>query len=150
MRWFKHKGKNYTHEELLIIVHEILQNTLISVKIETIDWIHTYVPKRTGQLRNSLIDWVNNNWFVDEHGLWASMATDVEYATKITGLAAHHGTWYEHSGAPAYAKFGNKYYGRVYLDDPQAIAGWYQIIGSYIYDRFITTLQIYKENLLGG
>ena len=148
MRWFKQKGKSYSKDELVIIVREILTSTLETVKKEVIVWINIYVPKRTGQLRDSLVDWVNNNWKVTYDGLTASIGTNINYGLKTTGIAAHNNTWFEHSGQAATAYYAG--FSKILLNDPQAISSWYQVIGSFLNERFLTTLQSYKESLMGG
>ena len=73
----------------------------------------------------------------------------MEYAFDIAGIAAHIGTWFEHSGAAATAYYYNNF-GRVYLDDPQAFEKWYTLIGSFITQNFHQNLIIYKGVFLGG
>ena len=146
---YRYKGRDFSKEELLIIFHEILFNTLKATKITILDWINKYVPKRTGQLRDSLIDWINSHWIVDEIGLKASLHSDVEYAFDIVGDAAHKGTWFEHSGAEATAYYYNNY-GRIFLDDPQALTRWSGLISSFLNSEFNRNIISYKENLMGG
>jgi len=146
---YRYNGRDFSKEELVIIFNEILRLTLRTTKIEALNWINKYVPKRTGQLRDSLIDWINTNWIVDEVGLRASLHTDVEYAFDIVGDAAHDATWYEHSGAEATAYYYNNY-GRIFLDDPQALTRWSGLMSSFLNSEFNKNIIIYKENLLGG
>jgi len=146
---YRYKGRDFSKEELLVIFNEILFNTLKATKIAALDWINRYVPKRTGQLRDSLIDWMNTHWIVDDVGLKASLHSDVEYAFDIAGDPAHSGTWYEHSGAPATAYYYH-HFGRVFLDDPTAIAMWSGLISSFLNSEFNRNIISYKENLMGG
>ncbi len=146
---FKVVDKTYTGDQLTNKYREILILAIRSLLIPTIDWINKYVPKRTGQLRDSLINWINDHWIVDDVGLKASLNTDVEYAFDISGDASHKGTWYEHSGAPAVAYYYNNY-GRIFLDDPQAITMWSGLMASFLNSEFNKNIISYKENLLGG
>jgi len=146
---YKINGKEYSKEELLSILQEVLRLTLKTTKIEALNWINKYVPKRTGQLRDSLIDWINDHWIVNEIGLKASLHTNVEYAFDIIGIAAHSATWFEHSGAEATAYYYNNY-GRIFLDDPQAITRWSGLISSFLNSEFNKNLISYRANLLGG
>ncbi|GAG31103.1 unnamed protein product, partial [marine sediment metagenome] len=98
---YRYKGREFSKDELINIFYEILSSTLITTKNAALDWINRFVPKRTGQLRDSLIDWINRNWVVDAAGLRASLNTDVEYAFDIIGESAHDATWYEHNGEEA-------------------------------------------------
>ena len=145
VKTFTYKGKHYTKEELITILNEILRCTLQATKTETLNWINAFVPKRTGALRESLIDWINSNWVFENNTLKISLGTDVEYAFNIEGDPKHKGTWLEHSGAPAYDYFGR----RVFLDDPEALQAWHIIIQSFIQEVFNTNLRSYKETLLG-
>lgn len=144
-----YKGKEYSKEDLIRIFHEILLNALRATKIEALNWINKYVPKRTGQLRDSLIDWINEHWIVDDVGLKASLHSNVEYAFDIVGDASHKGTWFEHSGAEATAYYYNNY-GRIFLDDPSAVARWSGLMASMLNNEFNKNIIAYKENLLGG
>lgn len=146
---FRYQGRYYTREELINILNEVLWATLKATKLDAINWINTFVPKRTGQLRDSLIDWINARWIKTETGIQISLGTDVIYAFEIEGDVRHAGTWFEHSGSPATAYYYNNY-GKVYLDDPQAFLKWQTLIGSYITEVFNTHLLTYKDTFLGG
>ena len=147
---YRYKGKEYSKEELLKIFKEILRATLNATKIAAIDWTNRFVPKRTSALRNSLIDWINKHWVTTDKGLKASLDTNIEYAFNISGDAAHKGTWFEHSGSPAYAYYNELVQGRVYLDDPQALTLWSGMMASFLNSEFNKNIITYKENLLGG
>jgi len=146
VKTFRYRGKFYTKEELLNILNEILLLTLNATKTETLNWINQFVPKRTGALRDSLIEWINKYWEKTENGIKISLGTDVSHAFDIIGDPQHYGTWFEHSGEPAYDYTG----GRVYLDDPQALLTWDTAIASFIQETFNNNLISYKETLLGG
>ena len=147
---YKINGKIYSKDELLTILKETLRLTLIATKNAALDWIFKFVPKRTGALRNSLIDWMNKNWILTTKGLKASLHSNIPYAFEIKGEAKHKGTWFEHSGAPAYAFYNELVQGRVYLDDPQALTLWSGMMASFLNSEFNNNLIMYRENLLGG
>ena len=147
---FKVVNKTYTGDLLTDRYREILINTIRSLIVPTIDWINKYVPKRTGQLRDDLIEYIKIHWrtTVDEKTL-IDLITKIEYATDIHGIAAHKGTWFEHSGAPAIANYYN-HTGRIYLDDPEAFEYWHLIIEDFVREELRKNIMIQTDNLLGG
>ena len=148
---FKVVDKTYTPEILISKYREIIFNAIKDTKTYTINWIHKFVPKRTGQLRDNLIEWINNHWMLGtmDRNTIIDLVTNIEYATDMTGDVVHTGTWYEHSGAPAMA-FYYGYNGRIFLDDPTAIINWYFIIEDFVREELTKNITIYKDYILGG
>lgn len=144
---FKVVGKTYDSDTLLLKYREILDYAVRSTMIPTIDWINTFVPKRTGQLRDDLIKWIKLNWKYNS-GIM-DLVTSIEYATDIHGIAAHSGTWFEHSGAPAVANY-YKHLGRIYLDDPEALEFWYFLIEEFVREELRKNIIIQTDSILGS
>ena len=126
----KLKVKNFigTPEQTKVLLNTIVYDTFKTIKIEIIDWINTYVPKRTGALREDLINYINSNWIYNKDITVLDLISSLPYAMTIIGDPKHTGTWYEHSGAFAYDPTG----GMVYLDDPQAEKYWYDLITQWV------------------
>ena len=142
------RGKTYTHEQIILNFDDIIKHTIKITKRETIEWINKKVPKRTGQLRLDLIKWINTHWIFTSIWILLDLQTNVEYATKIEGDAAHSDTWFEHSGQPAVAFYAN-HIGVIHLDDPEAMSGWYIYIMNYVKERWLINLKIATNYILG-
>jgi hypothetical protein len=138
-------GKLYTKRQLKRMARNILNDAMASTKSDTIDWINKYVPKRTGQLRESLIAWINKKWKVSDSGLVISMGSKIPYALNIKGDPVHTGTWLEHSGKPATDYKGNP----IWLDDPTADPNWVFSIADFIKDSVVKYINSYKSIYLG-
>jgi hypothetical protein len=139
----------YSRRQVKKNIKLILADTLRATKEDTIDWIRRYVPKRTGQLQEDLIAWIDKNWVVDNEGLQISIGSKIEYAGDIKGEPAHAATWFEHSGRRAVANYG-KHEGRIFLDDPEAIADWHITIKDFIKEKVVNYINSYKSIYFGG
>jgi hypothetical protein len=115
------------------MLHYILNEVLFILRI----WINTYVPKRTGQLRDKLLNSLEQSevkWGM----LKIIVGTRIDYAQKVsdfgTGNVRHVATWYEHSGKKAYAYYYG-YHGPIFLNDPFAIGNWIEEMENFIKER---------------
>ncbi len=145
---YRYHGKTFSQEELIQILTNIMLSSLVLSKHDTIKQIKKIVPKRTGQIHDSLIDWINTQWRVRKDNMTISLGTFVPYADRITGDVAHRSTWFEHSGKPATASYYG-HSGNIFLNDPQAIIDWKIKIGEYIKEVFEKYIEIYKGIYLG-
>ena len=134
-------GNYYTDSELIDWFRLRFLEAVNNTKAETEIWIETFVPKRTGQLRDSLIDWIRNNWELKDMTIDLDAQTDVPYARSIEGDPRHNATWYEHSGRLARA-FYYGFAGKVFLDDPQATVDWFYNMGVFVRRQIDDDIQI--------
>ena len=110
-------------------------------KLDAKTWIRENVPKRTGQLQDSLISCIDTDWNFSGVRYNADIVTNVPYAYKIMGDPAHFGTYYEHSGKPAVANYYG-HHGRIFLNDPAATTFWDSKMTDYMKDNITTNLSI--------
>lgn len=68
--------------EVLQLLTQIMEKTIQYTVPEIEQWIKKYVPKRTGQLQNSLLDSVNKTEWTGQQ-LRLILFTDVEYAREL-------------------------------------------------------------------
>lgn len=128
------------------IVKSLIQtflNEALKITIEEVtEWINTFVPKRSGALRQSLIKYLKRSippppteGELRGIRLILGAGADIFYAEYVEAFTtlqvAHQGTWREHSGKRAYNK-GR----RAYLYDPQAIGNYHTKMIEYAQERF--------------
>lgn len=142
------EGKHYTIAQIQDKSDEIMRYLLRRTREDVLNWILKYVPVRTGQLRDSLINWVRN-WKIINNAIEFDLATFVEYAKKIKGDPKHANTWFEHSGAPAVAFYGG-HSGFILLDDPLAESQWFFLIRNFTAERINSNLQTAIISIVGG
>lgn len=143
-----------TIDEVELYIQELLDEALEITITETRAWINTYVPKRSADLRVSLINFLEKS--IPPAGtigelrgirLVLGVGAEINYAKYVNEMTTkqvqHAGTFREHSGKRAYSK-GR----RVYLYDPKAIGGYHDEMVIYAKERFQTNLDkaIYKFN----
>ncbi len=137
IKYIAGKDKDLTYEDVLKLITDILNEIHSSVLAEMEEWIKVKVPKRTGQLRDNLIRNIQSSR-VRAGVLRIIIATSIDYASEVnemtTGQVQHSGTWKEHSGKTAYAYYyGN--YGKIFLDDPRAIGGFFDKLVEFAKER---------------
>lgn len=132
------------------LLDEALNITIAEVK----EWINRFVPKREGDLRVSLIKFLERSIppiaaIGELRGirLVLGVGADIPYAKYVdemtTKQVRHSGTWREHSGKRAYSK-GH----RAYLYDPQAVGNYHDKMVVYAKQRLKTNIDkaTYKFN----
>jgi hypothetical protein len=143
----------YILEQVRWLVQRALNDALEDTIIEVTDWIKQYVPKRSGDLQESLTSFleksipppISMDRFSDIRlVLGAGKEVDyVQYVDQMTNAQVQHfGTWLEHSGRRAYSK-GKP----VYLDDPQALGAFFDQMVTYGKERFRTNIDKAKYKL---
>ena len=148
------RRKLYTPEQVKSYAQELLDEALDITIIETKEWINTFVPKRSADLRVSLIKYLERSLppasaIGELRGIRLVLGAGAEinyakYVDEMTTLqVAHKGTWREHSGKRAYSK-GH----RAYLYDPQAVGEYHDKMVAYAKERLRTNIakSIYKFN----
>lgn len=146
---FKIREKVYTSEQIEPILDTVMVHALRKTKKQSIDWILKYVPVRTGQLRDSLISWIQKSWNWTPIGMMLDLETYVDYALDITGLVKHFNTWFEHNGKPAVA-FYYDHSGYILLDDPNAELMWHILIKDFVLNKLKLNMNIETNNILGA
>jgi len=151
------------------VIQELLEESLKITIEETKAWIVKKVPKRSGDLRNSLIKYLERSIppaAVDRGAegirLVLGVGADIPYAEAVNEMTTkqvrHSGSWREHSVAYVTKGrgkdkkgAGRKYFPfayskghRTYLYDPQAIGGYHDEMVAFATTRF--KINIYKAS----
>ncbi len=151
-----------TVEQLTALISDVLAETFTLVKDDIRDWIAKKVPRRTGQLRFTLLKALEKSR--DKKGIIKFIiGTQVKYATQVNAMSTknvrHDSTHFEHSGARAHAyyyghgsgkrkrsklkkrakKKGQQYISpnRIFLNDPDAIGGFWDTLLKYFEKRIL-------------
>lgn len=144
-------GKNkLLFEEALEFIQTIINETLELTIKETEEWIDEFVPKRSGDLRKDLKEFLaksrpppSTKGELRNGRLILGAGANVKYARHVTEMSAeqvqHSGTWFEHSGKRAYSK-GKP----VYLDDPHAVSNYHDKMVAYAIERLRINLSKIK------
>jgi len=147
IKYIAGKNKNLSYEQVLDIIISLLEEILELTLIDLEDWIETYVPKRTGQLRDNLLRNIRSSR-VRNGVLRIIIATSIDYAEKVnemtTAQVRHTDTDREHSGKKAYAYYYG-HYGPITLDDPYAVGGFFEELVEFAKDRVIMNLAKMKS-----
>ena len=143
-----------TADQVKSYAQELLDEALSITIEETKEWINTFVPKRSADLRVSLIKYLErsippSSTIGELRGirLVLGVGAEIDYAKYVNEMTtlqvAHKGTWLEHSGKRAYSK-GH----RAYLYDPQAVGEYHDKMVAYAKERLRTNIakSIYKFN----
>ncbi len=137
IKYIAGKDKDLTYEDVLKLITDILNEIHSSVLADMEDWINVKVPKRTGQLRDNLIQNIQSSR-VRAGVLRIIIATSIDYASEVnemtTGQVQHGGTHKEHSGKTAYAYYYG-HYGKIFLLDPGAIGGFFDSLVKFAKER---------------
>ena len=110
-----------TYAGAVTLIDTILRATL-SRTIDDLDlWIDEYVPKRTGQLRDSLKKNLRSSRVIKNNLLKLYFGTHLNYADFVNDMTTQQ---VQHDGETGYAYYYG-HYGRITLDDPDAIGGFF-------------------------
>lgn len=143
-----------TYDLVKKVIQELLNEALTITIAETKEWINKFVPKRSADLRVSLIEFLEKSipptsTFDELRGirLVLGVGAEINYAKYVNEMTTrqvkHKGTWREHSGKRAYSK-GH----RAYLYDPQAVGGYHDKMVVFATERFNINIdkKIYELN----
>ena len=142
--------RKYTIQEVKTFIQKILDETLELTITETEEWIDEFVPKRSGDLIESLKKFLAKSRpppspIGELRGarLILGVGADIIYAKYVIEFTdenvQHAGTWREHSGKKAYSK-GQP----VFLDDPKAIANYHDAMVKFAVERLKKNLSKIK------
>lgn len=152
------KQNQITVKQLIALVEPVLYDTLDKTMDDIENWIKRFVPKRTGQLRDSLLANMASSR-VKKGVLRFIIGTHLNYAAKVNRMTTkqvRHDSGREHrqrgpkrrgkkgrykKGKLKKARWAYAYYyghyGRIYLHDPQAIGGfWFKLL-TYLRTRIL-------------
>jgi len=129
------KGNKLTYIEVLALLHNMLLYVLDELMIELRIWINTKVPKRTGQLRDSLLKNLESS-NVKKGLMRIVLGTHLDYAPDVAEMST---AQVRHSGEVGYAYYWGAS-GRLILDDPEAIGNFWDVLIAYAKERTKTIL----------
>jgi hypothetical protein len=135
---------NLTYEEILAVIQDILVDTLTFTTRELEDWINSKVPKRTGNLREDLISNLYSSR-VQQGILRLILGSTIEYAKFVNAMTT---TQVAHGGEWGYAYY-HGYYGKIWLNDPEAIGHFFRELLFYAKERIQLNLREAKLRHLG-
>jgi hypothetical protein len=143
---------NLTYEDTKLMITNVLQDALDWTLEDMKEWIKEFVPKRTGQLQDNLLANIESSRVVD-FTLKLIIRTSIDYAADVNAMSdaqvQHDATWFEHSGKRAYAYYyGN--YGPIFLNDPNAMGGFFQELQEYGKQRSFVNLAKAKARHYGS
>ncbi len=138
-----------SEREVMRIIDNILTEVFILVVQDVVKWINRFVAKRTGQLRDNLIDNLTSSR-VKNYTMIFILRTSIDYAEKVskysTAQVRHNNAKREHYTVGkgkrhpyAYAYYYG-HYGRITLHDPQAIGNFYKIMVAYTVNSILRHL----------
>ena len=119
-----------TYTEVLAKLNSLLEyvkdKTIADAKL----WINRFVPKRTGQLRTDLIEWMEGST-IKKYVLKVTLGTYLPYAADLNDMSTFH---VRHDGEVGYVYYKNKpgIEGRVILHDPEAIGKYYEKLVEFV------------------
>ncbi len=123
---------------------------------ETKEWIYEFVPLRSGDLQDNLIEFLEKSkpppataTELKNVRLVLGAGKDVEYARYVAEMTdsqvQHESTWLEHSGRRAYSKGVP-----VMLNDPHALGDWMKQMIKFAIERLKTNLSKIKGVKING
>lgn len=147
--------RNYTVEEVKTFIQKILDETLELTITEIEEWINEFVPKRSGDLRESLLKFLAKSRPPPSTGelrgarLILGVGAEIFYAKYVIDMedsnVQHDATWREHSGKKAYSKGVP-----VFLDDPSALANYHDAMVEFGIERLKINLSKIKWVKVNG
>lgn len=126
-------NKNLSYNEVIYIIRSILKELKEIIIIETETWIDSKVPKRTGQLRENLKEYLRES-NIFEHTLRIILGTTIDYAEQVAGMST---AQVRHHGEIGYVNYWNPFgiRGRVILNDPRAIGNFWDHLVQFVIER---------------
>lgn len=130
------KQNELTYEEVLFTINEMLLYVLEELLLELENWINKFVPKATGQLRDSLIANLYSS-SVKKGLMRVILGTHLDYAEDVAAMSTMK---VRHFGEKRYAYYYSAS-GPIILDDPQAIGNFWEELIKYAQERCMNILQ---------
>jgi len=142
---FLAKSNELSYDEVLDTINDMLLYVLDELIHELEIWIKTKVPKRTGQLRDSLIANLHSS-YVKLGLMRIILGTNLDYAEAVNEMSTQ---TVRHSGELGYAYYYGEH-GKIILNDPQAIGGFFDALLSYAKERCMFILQRAIDEYFAG
>lgn len=126
------RGK-YTFKDIENLIKVVLTETLNTTIYELEAWINTKVPKRTGQMRYYLKQFLQSSE-VKEHILQIILRSDLEYTSQLNEMAT---SQVRHAGEKGYVYYDNIFgiRGPILLYDPEAVGYFFDELEKYATQR---------------
>lgn len=122
-----------SYEDIKIRIRWMLEFIKKNLLDELIKWIDVYVPKRTGQLRELLKQWLNGSNIANQV-LRIVIGTNLPYAGRVEGMETLN---VRHTGEVGYVYYPNIFgiRGKVLLQDPSAVGHFFTELMKFAVDR---------------
>lgn len=136
-----------TYAEVLERLQKLLNYVWDKTEFDMKIWIKKYVPKRTGQLQDALLESLEQSYI--KVGIWrftlGVINASKKYAEDVnamnTMMVRHFNEW-------GYAYYYG-HHGRILLNDPSAIGGFWDAMMVYSIDQIRKHIAIGKEIYFG-
>jgi len=142
------KNSKYSYQEIIQLIQLILNDVLSDTKKDLEIWIDSKVPKRTGQLRHMLKQWLGGS-NIYKGLLRLVMGTNLEYVEAVDDYTT---SQVRHRGEVGYVYYPNIFgiRGRVILNDPRAIGGFWDKMIDFAKEQLDKNLIRAKNTHLGS
>lgn len=144
---------NLNYQQVVQLIQDVLRETL-TLTIQDLEiWIGQpqdsdgHVPKRTGTLRKTLLDWLHGS-NVYEGIMRLILRTDLPYASDVNAMTTSN---VRHLGEKGYVYYDNQFgiRGPVILDDPRAEGNFFDKFVDFAKERIKVNLVKAKNQYLG-
>lgn len=139
------KSNLVSYPELLLIFDDMLSYIKDELIFELSLWINIKVPKRTGQLRDSLINTLNTST-AGNGELKIELGSVIGYASDVDGMMTLRVRHFQEWGTAYY--YGHS--GKILLNDPFAIGEFWIELQDYAQERISFITQRASDEFFGG
>jgi len=142
-----------TYDQVKQMIEDVLNITLQLTITDLEAWIGSvygsegHVPKRTGTLRKTLLDWLHGS-NVYQGIMRLILRTDLPYAQDVNAMTASN---VRHTGEQGYVYYPNQMgmRGPVWLDDPRAEGNFFDKLVAFAKERIKVNIVKAKNQILG-
>lgn len=141
--------RGLTYQQVVDMVRTILETALYLTKQDLIKWVRAYVPKRTGQLQDNLIEHLEASKMHQGNQLAAFLrfGTDIWYAPFVNKMPER---MVRHSGGPVVYQYYYSGPTKITLNDPLAIGKFMGTMIRHGRERFRHHLRQVRLNITGS
>lgn len=137
--------RKMSYSQVKQLITDILADTLTLTLADLEEWIKTYVPKRTGNLQEDLINNLHSSRAMDNI-MRLILGSTVRYAEDVNEMST---SQVQHSGEVGYAYY-HGYYGKIILNDPEAVGHFWDRMLEFAKRRILINLTKAKYRYLRG